>query len=54
MKFPDTHSEGAGGPIDPACGNGADEILFGDARWIAERLEVLRRQSEPAPAAEGN
>ena len=31
---------------DLAGGNGTDEPLFGDARWIEERLEALGLREE--------
>jgi hypothetical protein len=46
MQSPDFSSEGAGAMNDGAGGNGMDEPLFGDARWIEERLEALGLREE--------
>jgi hypothetical protein len=39
-------NEGAAPANDHASGNANDEPLFGDARWIEERLEALRIPNE--------
>ena len=46
MQSPDFSSEGAGAMNDAAGGPGTDEPLFGDARWIEERLEALGLREE--------
>jgi hypothetical protein len=46
MKFSKMVNEGAGPANEGAAGNAADEPLFGDARWIEERLESLRIPDE--------
>lgn len=46
MQSPDFSNEGAGAMNDLAGGNGTDEPLFGDARWIEERLEALGLREE--------
>jgi hypothetical protein len=46
MKFSKMLNEGAGAANEGAVGNAADEPLFGDARWIEERLEALRIPDE--------
>jgi hypothetical protein len=46
MQFPNMTNEGAGPANDRASGNANDEPLFGDARWIEERLEALRIPNE--------
>ena len=46
MKFSKMLNEGAGAANEGAAGNAADEPLFGDARWIEERLEALRIPDE--------
>lgn len=46
MQSPDFINDGAGPMNDGACKNGTDEPLFGDARWIEERLEALRMREE--------
>ena len=42
MQFSNMVNEGAGPANDGAGGSANDEPLFGDARWIEERLEALR------------
>ena len=46
MEFSNMLNEGAGAASEGAVGNAADEPLFGDARWIEERLEALRVPDE--------
>ena len=46
MKFSKMLNEGAGAANEGAAGNAVDEPLFGDARWIEERLEALRIPDE--------
>jgi hypothetical protein len=46
MQSPEFSSEGAGAMNDAAGGHGTDEPLFGDARWIEERLEALGLREE--------
>ena len=46
MEFSKMVHEGAGPANEGAAGNAADEPLFGDARWIEERLEALRIPEE--------
>jgi hypothetical protein len=46
MKFSKMVNEGAGPVNEGAAGNAAEEPLFGDARWIEERLEALRIPDE--------
>lgn len=46
MQSPDFMNDGAGPMNDGPGGNGTDEPLFGDARWIAERLEALQTREE--------
>ena len=46
MEFSKMVNEGAGPVNEGAAGNAADEPLFGDARWIEERLEALRIPDE--------
>ena len=46
MKFSKMLNEGAGAANEGAAGNATDEPLFGDARWIEERLEALRIPDE--------
>jgi hypothetical protein len=46
MQSPDFMNDGAGPMNDGAGGNGTDEPLFGDARWIEERLEALQIREE--------
>ena len=46
MKFRNTVNEDAGPAHDGAGGNATDEPLFGDARWIEERLAALRIPDE--------
>jgi hypothetical protein len=46
MQFPNMINEGAGPANDRAGGIVNDEPLFGDARWIEERLEALRIPDE--------
>ena len=46
MKFSKMLNEGAGAATEGAAGNAVDEPLFGDARWIEERLEALRIPDE--------
>ncbi len=46
MQFPNMINEGAGPAYDLAGGNVNDEPLFGDARWIEERLAALRIPDE--------
>lgn len=46
MQSPDFMNDGAGPMNDGAGGNGTDEPLFGDARWIEERLEALQSREE--------
>ena len=46
MQSPDFMNDGAGPMNDASCRNGTDEPLFGDARWIEERLEALRMREE--------
>lgn len=53
MHFPDISNDGTGPRHDGAGGNGADEPLFGDARWIEERLEALRMREENGRRQEG-
>ena len=54
MQLTDFHLDGASTTIDVACGNGSEEILFGDVRWIAERLHALGTQGEAVPRQEGD
>jgi hypothetical protein len=46
MKLSKMLNEGAGAANEGAAGNAVDEPLFGDARWIEERLEALRIPDE--------
>ena len=46
MQSPDFMNDGAGPRNDGSCKNGTDEPLFGDARWIEDRLEALRMREE--------
>ena len=46
MKFSKMLNEGAGAANEGAAGNAVDEPLFGDVRWIEERLEALRIPDE--------
>ena len=46
LEFSKMVNEGAGSANEGAAGNAADEPLFGDARWIEERLEALRIPDE--------
>ena len=46
MKFSKMVNEGAGAANEGAAGNAVDEPLFGDTRWIEERLEALRIPDE--------
>jgi len=46
MQSPDFRNDGAGTMNDGAGGNATDEPLFGDARWIEERLEALQTREE--------
>jgi len=46
MQSPNFMNDGAGLMNEGAAGNGTDEPLFGDARWIEERLEALRMSEE--------
>jgi hypothetical protein len=46
MKFSNMINEEAGSAHDGAGGSATDEPLFGDARWIEERLKALRNPDE--------
>jgi hypothetical protein len=46
MEFSKMLNEGAGAANEGAAGNAVDEPLFGDVRWIEERLEALRIPDE--------
>ena len=46
MEFSKMVNEGAGPANEGAAGNATDEPLFGDVRWIEERLEALRIPDE--------
>jgi hypothetical protein len=46
MQFPNMINEGAGPANDRVGSSVNDEPLFGDARWIEERLEALRIPDE--------
>ena len=45
MKFPNDHYDGAGSSEEAVHENETKEPLFGDERWIEERLQVLRTQA---------
>jgi len=42
MNFPNDQHEGAGAADGAARGNEMEEALFGDERWIEERLRALQ------------
>ena len=42
MKLPNDQHEGAGAKNGAARGNEMEEALFGDERWIEERLRALQ------------
>jgi len=46
MQFPNMINEGAGPANDRVGSSVNDEPLFGDVRWIEERLEALRIPDE--------
>jgi len=48
MKFPDDQTHGADGKDGTVRGKTETEPLFGDERWIEERLQVLRTRIRPA------
>jgi hypothetical protein len=48
MKFPDDQTHGADGKDGAVRGKTETEPLFGDERWIEERLQVLRTRIRPA------
>lgn len=46
MQIPDNFGNGAVAAGDAVRGNETEEPLFGDPRWIDERLQALRGESE--------
>ena len=42
MKFPNEQTHGADATEQAVRGNNEADPLFGDERWIEERLQVLR------------
>jgi hypothetical protein len=48
MKFPDDQSHGAEATEHAVRGNNEPAPLFGDERWIEERLQALRTRMTSA------
>ena len=46
MQIPDNFSDGAVAAADVIRGNEMEEPLFGDPRWVDERLQALQKESE--------
>lgn len=46
MQIPDNFGNGAVAAGDAVRGNETEEPLFGDPRWIDERLQALHGESE--------
>ena len=46
MQIPDNFSNGAVAAGDAVRGNEMEEPLFGDPRWVDERLQALHNEPE--------